>query len=434
MLLHVLFATIIFSPLTQSDSITSSYNTCALSRDISFGGKYGDLTIAHGVSITLGNSTGTHVVVNSTGASDSDIYNPVYSASKMVTAMIMMTIVEDQSVDLSLDDHVSKHLLWWTTNGSDPRANVTLRHLLSQSSGFGPHSCSYDPNLTTEQCAHTIYNSSFGVFSDITGTVPISFNGTVKAGSHFFYDESHFLLSMALALAATKASSWNYIFDQYIGTPLNLDESCRWVWPSEQNVDPGAGLKCSPKEYARILHAYFSNELLTESSTNEMESGQISVNNLLSVEPSWYATHYGLGMWRICALEDCTDPPVVHSIGAAGFYPWVDRKLGYWGIVGRNDDISCYGNNTNCSTTTIMLSNGLQRDIGSLYTNDAIPYPCSADILPEKKSSSSIVIAASESGVSASESGVSASESGVRASEVPINYFFAFFYISTFFF
>lgn len=382
--------------IMQSRGYVESYNTCTMRDDISSGGKY-DLTASRGVSVTLGNITGSQVVVTNPGGSDSHVYSPIYSASKMITAMVMMRIVE-APLGLSLDDRLNQHLDWWTSDDSDPRADVTLRHLLSQTSGFGGHPCilnnlnmtdfSMESWWTTELCARAIHNSSFGILVDLFSGLPVEYNVTMTPGSYFFYQESHFVLAAALALAVTGNSTWNVVFDHFIRTPLALSNECRWTFITEQNPDPGAGLTCSPREYARILHAYFSNELLTQSSTDEMESAQIPVDSIVGVP--WFllnGNHYGLGMWRVCTSESCTDPAVVHSIGYAGFYPWIDRGVGYWGVIGRNVDQGDYDRCLlECDTVNIMLQRGLQNDIASLYEDGNTPSEC-VERTPEPTSS-----------------------------------------------
>ena len=58
------------------------------------------------------------------------------STSKWPSAMALAGVVADGAIH-SLDSLVSDYVPWWSTNKSDPRAHVTLRHLLSFTSGFG---------------------------------------------------------------------------------------------------------------------------------------------------------------------------------------------------------------------------------------------------------------------------------------------------------
>ena len=58
------------------------------------------------------------------------------STSKWPAAMMLAGAVADGTI-LSLDDPVHRYLKWWTISQQDPRSRVTLRHLLTFTSGFG---------------------------------------------------------------------------------------------------------------------------------------------------------------------------------------------------------------------------------------------------------------------------------------------------------
>merc|ERR1712166_1573573 len=60
---------------------------------------------------------------------------PTGSTSKWPSAMMVTGLVNDGTV--GLDDPVNQHLTWWTKDPSDDRSQVTLRMLLSFTSGFG---------------------------------------------------------------------------------------------------------------------------------------------------------------------------------------------------------------------------------------------------------------------------------------------------------
>lgn len=61
---------------------------------------------------------------------------PTGSTSKWPSAMMFAGLVNDGSI-ASLDDPVNKYLSWWTKDETDLRSTVTLRMLLTFTSGFG---------------------------------------------------------------------------------------------------------------------------------------------------------------------------------------------------------------------------------------------------------------------------------------------------------
>ena len=58
------------------------------------------------------------------------------STSKWPLAMMFVGLVADGTIE-SLDSKANEYVSWWTKNTSDPKSNITLRHLLSFTSGFG---------------------------------------------------------------------------------------------------------------------------------------------------------------------------------------------------------------------------------------------------------------------------------------------------------
>ena len=95
----------------------------------------------------------------------------------MVSAAMIMKLVEQGRLDL--DAPLSRYLDWWTTDMSDPRARVALRHTLSMTDGFGQNSCCANVALdatgqatsgigsteyTQEEYAKKIYRESYGNF------------------------------------------------------------------------------------------------------------------------------------------------------------------------------------------------------------------------------------------------------------------------------
>jgi CubicO group peptidase (beta-lactamase class C family) len=82
---------------------------------------------------------------------------PGASLSKWPAAVMISGLVADGI--MSYDDRANKFLPWWATDPSDPRSNVTLRHLLSFTSGFtedGFTICSR-VDAAFVQCAEALY-------------------------------------------------------------------------------------------------------------------------------------------------------------------------------------------------------------------------------------------------------------------------------------
>ena len=116
---------------------------------------------------------------------------------------------------------------------------------------------------------------------------------------------------------------------------------------------------------------------VSQSTTNLMEqdhSGNVTYAYLPSVGigQKW---HYGYGLWVECHQarfdQTCIDLGIFSSPGLFGFYPWIDRKNNYYGIIGTYNPTELmgvspqlgqiiqplivdvlYGNGTTTTTTT----------------------------------------------------------------------------------
>ena len=55
------------------------------------------------------------------------------------------------------------------------------------------------------------------------------------------YAEAPFVVAIQVVEAVT-GKTWHEVFAEELGTPLGLNATCRWEWPSRALVDGGSGL------------------------------------------------------------------------------------------------------------------------------------------------------------------------------------------------
>ena len=166
---------------------------------------------------------------------------PTGSTSKWPSAMMFAGLVHDGTV-ASFDDPVSKYLDYWTTDKNDLRSMVTLRHLLTFTSGFGgghpgdegntrvareyrrtrgsstkpPHISACDANNgTIAGCAEAIY-------SQVGGQGGAKLIGT--PGQVYSYNSNHLQLAAGVAVAATGLSI-GAVIQKYLMEPYGLTDS-----------------------------------------------------------------------------------------------------------------------------------------------------------------------------------------------------------------
>jgi CubicO group peptidase (beta-lactamase class C family) len=251
---------------------------------------------------------------------------PIASASKWLTSATLMTFVDEGK--LHLDDPVSQHL-----PGFDgAKRGITVRELLSHTTGLPPAACEGDPSTTLRRCAASI----------AAGGDP-----TTAPGTEFHYSGVGFAVAGHLVerLAGT---SFEQAFEDRIARPLGMthtrfDGTRR---PHSRNPSPAASATSTVDDYARFLRmlaaggASGGKQVLSPTSVAEIEKDQVAgldTRGDAAVQITGIPT-YGLGVWRDEVAPDDTIE-VVSGSGALGFYPWIDRVHGTYGIVAVDDEL-----------------------------------------------------------------------------------------------
>jgi serine-type D-Ala-D-Ala carboxypeptidase/endopeptidase len=248
---------------------------------------------------------------------------PIASASKWLTSATLMTLVDQGR--LALDDPVARYL---PDFGGDKGA-VTIRSLLSHTSGLPDSVCVGDETTTLRDCV------------DQTAAAVTS------PGSRAFHYSSVGYAVVGRIIEVVTGQSFERAFEDRIARPVGMrrtrfDAAIR---SPSQNPDPSASAISTVDDYARfldmLLHlgAAGPRPVLTPASVLEIERDQVrgfDTSHDAAVAITRIPS-YGLGVWR-----DVTDPAdstvVASGNGALGFYPWIDRVHGDYGVVGVADD------------------------------------------------------------------------------------------------
>lgn len=110
-------------------------------------------------SVNVGDASGPLFSWNTPGFSVDNTRMQGASLSKWPSSVMISGLVADGT--LSYDDLASKHLKYWATDPADPRSAVTLRHLLSFTSGFLDDAdvpCANE-NFGFERCAEKLVSA-----------------------------------------------------------------------------------------------------------------------------------------------------------------------------------------------------------------------------------------------------------------------------------
>jgi len=248
------------------------------------------------------------------------------SASKFPAATAVVGAVA--AGHLGFDTRPGELWPWWTSEVSDPRSRVTLRHLLSFTSGFywqdaggelpclaGPTAASYSP----EACAREIYEKA-----------PFEF----EPGSTWAYNSLHLQIAGAMAAKASNSTVQQLLHRNLIGR-LNLTGT---KWLGGENPALAGTMITTGDDYDKVLRAYVAYELVPKKLADEMErdylEGPVKVAN-----SSAFLSEL-LGHYSMCTYFECLPPKLsaftpackaanVHvDAGLFGYYPLVDRARG----------------------------------------------------------------------------------------------------------
>lgn len=265
------------------------------------------------------------------GAITRDAQLPVASASKWMTASLVMTVVDEGK--LTLDEPIGKRLPQFTGKAGQ----ITLRQLLSFTAGQGGlapemFDLRQDPLMTLAEAAAQV------------AARPL----VDEPGATFRYGGPSMQVAGALVEQAT-GKSWATLFQERIAGPLGLTHTY-WGNPLHVELKPDevrnpnlqAGVYTTAEDYAKFLTmlaadgVYRSRRILSAKAVDAMETWQTRGRTMAYLPPGaesfGTSAKYALGNW--CeAVDDGGDRCwMVSSPGAFGTYPWIDRRTGLYGV------------------------------------------------------------------------------------------------------
>jgi CubicO group peptidase (beta-lactamase class C family) len=277
---------------------------------------YGRLTVS------VYNAQDVRVYERSYGGFSPTASIAVASASKLVAATLLLDLVARG--ELALERTTGQVLGWTGTRGT-----ITLRHLLSFTSGLTPEAaCTFNPLVTLDDCVRSIE------------TLPMQ----AVPGVRYDYGSTHLHVAARMAEVAT-GQSWQQLFRDRITAPLGLPATVRfYALPNAalgpQNPLAAGGLRATAHEYGRLLAlVYHKGRLgsltvgtpaLFDAQAREPFPGVV-VGSSPALRAGW-GFRYGLGAWLQCGTPaaGCAE---ISSPGAFGFVPWLDRDAGYYATI-----------------------------------------------------------------------------------------------------
>lgn len=267
------------------------------------------------------------------GGYGANTFVPVASASKAISAAVLMSLVDDGT--LSLDDTVAKFMPQYA--GTDNGA-ITVRQAFSQTSGLynDEWPCISDGSTTLALCV-----------DDILAHAP----RVSRPGATFYYGGNSMQLAGRLAeiaycgrwpancLGLGSGAVWRRIFNERLKDPLGVG----FFYNSTTNPRLAGGIMSRLSDYRKFWRMIMGRgtvdgvTVLSPAAVDAMTADQTRGAHVYSspIEPN---IRYGLAIWRF----EPDDAGVAHLIsdpGMFGFHPWYDRDAGVGGVVMLDDPL-----------------------------------------------------------------------------------------------
>lgn len=232
------------------------------------------------LGFTVGDSRGRSYEYSNTGGLDR--VRPGMSLGKWPVAAAIAGAV--QAGKLSFDTLASDVLPWWTKDPKDKRSRVTLRHLLTFTSGFGAtsadplHAAGHNPITVScltlsfptpsiiplETCARQIY-MVVGAFGRID-----------EPGTLWSYNSYHYQLALALAAKATGLGGREFL-KKYLLKPYGM----RATWfTGGWNPFVSGGIMSNANDMDKFIRGVLAHKVLNRTTASVLEREVVHHNKL----------------------------------------------------------------------------------------------------------------------------------------------------------
>ena len=244
------------------------------------------------------------------------------SASKLLSAVRILQLA-DRGV-LDLEAPIGAHLPEFTGE----KAGMTLDQLFSHTSGYGNDSGA--PEITDRSISLAEAVQQIACCRD--------FPAGYTVGGQFAYGGVSMQIGGRIAEVAM-AQDWQLGWQQALGAPLGIDSIDWQAFGPTTNYMIAGGARSDLRDYGAVLHlllnegvASSGRRLLSRDSVFELWRDRVGTLPVIDPPPTAEPpVRYGLGSW-FAPQRPAGRPPLIHSLGAFGFMPWVDFEAGLFGV------------------------------------------------------------------------------------------------------
>lgn len=254
------------------------------------------------------------------GSYDAGTVVPIASATKLLSGVRVLQAVERGQA--TLDAPVST----WLPQFTGDKGTMTLRQMFSHSAGYGNDSAIpilNDDSITLAQAV-----------AFIACCRPL--NAGYSVGGQFSYGGVSMHIAGRVVEVAT-ADDWEQGWQAQIGVPLGITTIDWQGLGTTQNYGIAGSARSSLPDYGRFLHMLANGgrgnnvRVLRADTVAQLFVDQVGTLPIAYAPPNAAPPiRYGTGSWLVGEAGQSA-PTLLHSLGAFGFFPWVDRLRGLYG-------------------------------------------------------------------------------------------------------
>lgn len=268
-----------------------------------------------GGALLVGDRQGIHLE-RYFGSYEAGTVVAIASASKLLSAVRMVQLAEQGLLDLAAP--VSTYLPQF----SGDKGTMTVAQMFSHTAGYGEDSgvpVIASPLLTLAQAV-----------DQIACCRPLNAGYTV--GGQFSYGGVSMHIAGRVAEVRT-GLDWPVLWQQQLGAPLGIT-TIDWEASSGSNWGIAGGARSNLRDYGRVLHMLANHgrgngrQLLSRASVAQLVTDRAGELPIAYAPPNVpKPVRYGLGQWLTGTQAEFS-----HSLGAFGFFPWLNRTRESWGV------------------------------------------------------------------------------------------------------
>ncbi|SDD19676.1 serine hydrolase domain-containing protein [Aquimonas voraii] len=274
-----------------------------------------------GAALLLGSRQGL-LLEHYAGSYSAQTVVAIASASKLLGAVRILQLADRGILDL--DAPIGPLL----PEFSGDKADMTLDQLFSHTSGYGNDSAA--PEITDRSISLAEAVLQIACCRD--------FPAGYSVGGQFAYGGVSMHIGGRAAEVAT-GQDWQQGWQQALGAPLGISSIDWQAFGPTTNYMVAGGARSNLRDYGAVLHL-LTNEgvassgarLLSRDSVFELWRDRITDLPVIDPPPTAEPpVRYGLGSWFI-PQRPAGRAPLIHSLGAFGFMPWIDFEAGLFGV------------------------------------------------------------------------------------------------------